>query len=331
MPNDQILIILPDGPADDEAVELARRARDLGGTETKVAVALLGHQVADAASRLAKFYDRVFVFDDPVLDPPDGEKCRSVLMPLFAREDPFLILIPHSNNAIDLAPGLAVKLGRPLVTDCVEVSINGDRLRATRPVYGGKAYARVTAGRSGAGFVVTVRPGSYGGPPPGQQVNGSDGSAGLIHEETVEISPQPRRRVVETVARESGAVDISQADRIVSVGRGIEDEENLELITSLAESLDAEVACSRPVVDKQWLEKSRQVGTSGVTVRPSLYVAVGISGSFQHLGGIKGQPFLVAINKDPRAPIFDVADVGIVGDLFDIVPLLDEKIRAEKN
>lgn len=330
MPNRQILIILPDGPAGEEAADLARLARRLAGPDSMVAAALLGHELDGSAKRLAESYDEVFVFDDPRLDPPDAELYGVVLMPLISREDPLCVLIPHSNNAIDLAPALAVRLGRPLVTDCVEVSLDGDRLTATRPVYGGKAYARVKAGPSPSGFIATIRPGSQSGKEPVEQVSGSSGSVGVIHEEAVQLQHPSRRRVVETVSRETGAVDISQADRIVSVGRGIEDEENLDLITSLAEALRAEVACSRPVVDKQWLEKSRQVGTSGVTVRPSLYVAVGISGSFQHLGGVKGRPFLVAINKDPRAPIFDVADVGIVGDLFDIVPLLDERIRAQK-
>jgi len=114
------------------------------------------------------------------------------------------------------------------------------------------------------------------------------------------------------------------------VGRGIEEDENLEIVESLAKALGGEVACSRPVIDKGWLPKSRQIGTSGLTVKPKIYVAVGISGSFQHIGGIKGSPYIVAINKDPRAPIFGVADVGLVGDLFDIVPELEEKVRQAK-
>jgi electron transfer flavoprotein alpha subunit len=151
-----------------------------------------------------------------------------------------------------------------------------------------------------------------------------------VHRETLPEGVAPRREVVETVAPDPGSVDISQAEVLVAVGRGIEDEENLEEVRSLADAMGAEVACTRPVVDSRWLEKTRQVGTSGVTVKPRVYLALGISGSFQHLGGVKGDPFIAAINKDPSAPIFGVADVGIVGDILDLIPLLEEKIRERR-
>ena len=129
---------------------------------------------------------------------------------------------------------------------------------------------------------------------------------------------------------EVGDVDITKEDVLVSVGRGIEDQDNIEIAEELAEAMGAVVSCSRPIVDAKWLEKSRQVGTSGKTVKPKVYLALGISGSFQHLGGLKGNPYIVAVNKNPKAPIFQVADVGIVADLLDFVPVLTEKIQEGK-
>ncbi|MBI4882357.1 MAG: electron transfer flavoprotein subunit alpha/FixB family protein [Planctomycetes bacterium] len=172
--------------------------------------------------------------------------------------------------------------------------------------------------------MATLRPGAFPAAPAPQ------GAGAAIHAEAVPAALTPRRRCLGTVAPEPGAVDITQSAVLVAVGRGIEEEENLGIIHSLAEALRADVACSRPVVDKKWLPRSRQVGTSGVTVKPKVYLAIGISGSFQHMGGVKGGPFIAAINKDPAAPIFSVADVGIVGDLFELVPLLEEKVRELK-
>ena len=135
------------------------------------------------------------------------------------------------------------------------------------------------------------------------------------------------RRFLEVVEAEVGDVDITKADVLVSVGRGIEDEENIEIAEELAEAIGAVVSCSRPIVDAKWMEKSRQVGTSGQTVKPKVYMALGISGSFQHLGGLKGSPFIIAVNKNPKAPIFQVADVGVVDDILEFVPELTEKIQ----
>jgi electron transfer flavoprotein alpha subunit len=138
-----------------------------------------------------------------------------------------------------------------------------------------------------------------------------------------------RRRFLETIAGETGDVDITKQPVLVSIGRGIEDCENIALAEDLAEAMGAAVSCSRPVVDAKWMDKSRQVGSSGQTVRPRVYLACGISGSFQHLAGIKGNPFIVAINKNPKAPIFRVADVGIVDDLLEVLPLLANRVREE--
>ncbi|MEA3429378.1 MAG: electron transfer flavoprotein subunit alpha/FixB family protein, partial [Thermodesulfobacteriota bacterium] len=143
--------------------------------------------------------------------------------------------------------------------------------------------------------------------------------------------PETGRRFIEIVVAEVGDVDITKSEILVSVGRGIEDEDNLEIVYDLARAVGGDVACSRPVVDAKWLEKSRQVGTSGKTVKPKVYMALGISGSFQHQGGIKGSPFMVAINKNPKAPIFQAADVGVVADILDFVPELTDKINSSRS
>jgi electron transfer flavoprotein alpha subunit len=322
-----VLVELARGGVDDSAWELAAAARGLaapGEGGCRVAAVLLGSGVAPLAKELARRFDEVFHFDDPLLAVPDGEVFGALLAALIRREQPWATLIPHTNNGMDLAPGLSVRVGVPLLADCQELQAQGDGLAAVRVVYGGKVQARIRAAASPAGFMATVRPGSFAA------LEEEREAPGTIRQETVPPGLSPRRRFLRTLERDPGEVDISQAERLVAVGRGVGEEENLEAVRSLARALGAELACSRPVVDKRWLPKSRQVGTSGATVKPKLYLALGISGSFQHLGGIKGRPLLAAVNKDPRAPIFGVADVGIVGDLMEIGPLLEEKIRALK-
>jgi electron transfer flavoprotein alpha subunit len=316
-----VLVELVGGEIDDSAWELAQAARAAGAE--KVSAALLGKDVTAHAENLTKAFDAVHVFDDAQLEVLDGEVSAALLTPFVERIAPTVMFIPHTNYGMDLAPGLAAKSGRPLLTDLIAIESIEGGIQAVRTMYGGKVHARVKAVQSEKGYVLTLRPGSF--------PSATDAAVGgAVITEEVPAGLAPGRRFVETITPEAGDVDITQAEILVAVGRGIEEEENLEIITSLAEALGAEVACSRPVVDKKWLPKGRQVGTSGLSVKPKIYIAVGISGSFQHMGGVKGGPFIVAINKDPAAPIFGVADVGIVGDLFDIVPLLEEQITEAK-
>ncbi|MBD3161336.1 MAG: electron transfer flavoprotein subunit alpha/FixB family protein [Candidatus Eisenbacteria bacterium] len=314
------------GAIDDSAFEMAGAARRLAESapeEASIAAVLLGSDVAEMARKLAERFDEVVVYDDPSLEAPDGGVSGAVLADLFEKEKPLAVLIAHSNNGMDLAPALAVRLGMPMLADCLTLEWKESRLSGVRTVYAGKVHARVTAQQSDAGVLATVRPGAMPMPE-------GESSAGTVRDGEIPADRNAGRRSVRVIAPEAGEVDLTQAEKLVAVGRGIEDEENLEIVQSLAASLGAELACSRPIVDKNWLPKSRQVGTSGVSVKPKIYLAVGISGSFQHMGGVKGRPFLVAINKDPRAPIFGTADLGIVGDLLEIVPLLEEKVRAAK-
>jgi len=308
-----------DTALEDSVWELLGAARALAGDGGSVGAALLGADLDALSAELARGFDDVWVFDDPRLAAWDGDGYARALAPLIAQ----FTLIVHSNLGIDLAPGLSVRAGMALLPDCVTLELKDDGVEATRAVYGGKVHARVRAALDG-GVMATLRAGSFPAATPTAEAGGA------VHPETVPEGVGTGRRYVDTVRPEAGEVDITQADILVGVGRGIEEDENLEIVESLAKALGGEVACSRPVIDKGWLPKSRQIGTSGLTVKPKIYVAVGISGSFQHIGGIKGSPYIVAINKDPRAPIFGVADVGLVGDLFDIVPELEEKVRQAK-
>jgi electron transfer flavoprotein alpha subunit len=319
-----VLVEHSGGVVDDSAYELAAAARSLGeaGGDVSVVGAVLGNDVAGLAEGMGAWFDDVYVFDSPRLQVPDGVAGAELLAGLIEQEQPFATLIPHTNTGMDLAPALAVKAEAPLFADCIALEATPKGLSGVRTRYGGKVHARISATGNG-GFMATLRPGSFD---PGE----APGAGGALHSMEVPEGLAPRRRFVETIAPEAGAVDISQAEVLVAVGRGIDEEEHLEIIRTLADAMGAEIACTRPVVDKGWLSKSYQIGTSGVSVKPRVYLAIGISGSYQHIGGIKGAPYIAAINKDPAAPIFGVADVGIVGDLFDIVPLLEQKIREVK-
>jgi electron transfer flavoprotein alpha subunit len=172
--------------------------------------------------------------------------------------------------------------------------------------------------------VITVRPGALRGSSP------SEAAGQIVDRSADAVGLTARRRFVELVAAEAGDVDITREEVLVSVGRGIGEKENLALVEELSQAMGAALSCSRPIVDAKWLDRPRQVGTSGKTVKPKVYLALGISGSFQHLGGIKGNPFLLAINKNPKAPIFQAANVGVVADLLELLPVLTERIKASR-
>jgi electron transfer flavoprotein alpha subunit len=195
-----------------------------------------------------------------------------------------------------------------------------------REEYTGQVSTHVISDIS-EGAVITVRPGSF----KADKRNSGEGNIIDKTDQAIEEGvPGGACRFLEIVEAEVGDVDITKSDILVSVGRGIEDQDNLEMVHELAKAMGGDVSCSRPIVDAKWLEKSRQVGTSGQTVKPKVYMALGISGAFQHVGGLKGSPFVIAINKNPRAPIFQVADVGIVDDILDFIPELTERINDLK-
>ena len=296
--------------------ELAEQA---GGTLTAV---LLGHSVDEYASKLAEYAKKVLVVDNPLLENFNAELYQQALAHIIKEHKPTLLMMGHTGFGMDLAPALAVQLGLPLATDCIDLCLDGGRLLVTRQMYGGKVNVEAAV-RVAETYLVTVRSASF------EAKEGVSAGGEIVHVD-VPIQEVDYKRFVQYVEPPKGEVDITAADIIVSVGRGIREEKNLPLIEELAKALGGVVACSRPIVDKGWLPKDRQVGSSGKTVRPKLYIAIGISGAFQHVLGMKDSEMIIAINKDPKAPIFSVADYGVVDDLFKVVPELTKKIQEAK-
>ena len=308
------------GVADDSALELVTAAGKIYPDASVTAVITgSGAELESVSNAVAASYPEVWKFDNAALAYPNGEVLRNFLVNSIPADA--IILFAHDTLGMDLAPGLSIKLDSAFVPDAVDIEdVEGNDLKVIRQEYSGMASTHVRCDISN-GVVITCRPGSF-------QPDESKSAAGQIVDKSAEVGDlSAKRRFLEVVAAEVGDVDITKADVLVSVGRGIEDEENIEIAEELAETIGAVVSCSRPIVDAKWLEKSRQVGTSGQTVKPKVYLALGISGSFQHLGGLKGSPFIVAVNKNPKAPIFQVADVGVVQDLLEFVPALTEKIK----
>ena len=243
---------------------------------------------------------------------------RQAVVQLAEQLDPHVILAPQSVNGMDYAPAIATDIDAALVTDVIDLGdADANGLTVTREMYGSKVETTVAI--SGSPIVVTIRGGEW---PP---LEGT-GEANVNSANVSFDSSTFGARVIGFEELAAGDVDIAEADVLVSVGRGIEDEDNLEIIHELADALGATVSASRPIVDSGWLPKNRQVGQSGKTVTPDLYIAIGISGAVQHVAGMKGAKTIIAINNDPNAPIFDLADYGVVDDLFDVVPALTEAL-----
>ncbi len=310
-----------DGKADDSALELSAAAQSLFPGSPPLAI-VAGSGVDAVCQEAAASFGEVWKFDQAALDYPNAELLRPLLVKVLPAGA--MLLLPHNTFGLDLGPGLSVKLGATYVPDVVGVDgLEGTTLKIVRQEFAGQVSAHVHCDIA-KGAVITVRSGAFrpaaAGAAAGQVVDRSTDAEGL----------SARRKFVELIQAESGDVDITREDVLVAVGRGIGDKENIALVEELSEAMGAAMCSSRPIVDAKWLDKSRQVGTSGKTVKPKVYVALGISGSFQHLGGIKGNPFLLAINKNPKAPIFQVATVGVVADLMELLPVLTERIKQSR-
>ena len=308
------------GVADDSALELIVAAKKIAPDVSVTAVVTgTGADLDTICNEMATVYNAVWKIDNAALAYPNAEVIRKALVNILPGDS--IVLLPHDTFGMDLGPGLSIKMDSTFAADIVDIEgVDGGTLKIVRQEFSGMASAHVTCDIAG-GAVLNIRPGvfqadenQYGG-----DVVDKSGDAGDL---------STKRTFLEVVEAEAGDVDITKSEILVSVGRGIEDEDNVEIVFDLAKAMGADVACSRPIVDAKWLEKSRQVGTSGQTVKPKVYLAMGISGSFQHLGGIKGNPFIVAVNKNMKAPIFQVADVGIEADILEFIPELTEAIEG---
>jgi len=302
-----------------ECVTLGRELADTFGCEP--AAIVIGHKVRPFAVTLSKYLPETIIIDSEELADFRYETYATVLKDILEKETPLLTLCPQSAFGMELMPRLSAETGRPCATDCVRVEMEGARLVVVRSIYNGKINSRLAFGPSG-GYLITVRAASYA---PAAEA----GCAGTIRDYPCPAFGRPfKTEFLGYREAAAGAVDISQAPFLLSIGRGIKDVENIPKAQELAEKLGAILSCSRPVVDKKWLGKERQVGTSGRTVKPKVYLAMGISGAFQHLAGIKGSGVFIAVNRDAKAPIFRAADYGVVEDMFKIIDALKEKLGS---
>ena len=310
-------IVHSEGVADDTALELITAAKKIDGSAEVTAV-VVGSGIDAVCDEMTASYKEVWKIDKADVAYPNAEIIRGLLVNALPGDA--TLLIPHNTFGMDLGPGLSIKMDSAFAADVVDIEgADGAALKLVRQEFGGQVFTHVSCDTS-AGAVLTIRPGVC-------EADESKSAGGAVVDKTGDAGEAvAKRNFIETVAAEAGDVDITKSDVLVSIGRGIEDEDNIEIAEELATAMGAVVSCSRPVVDAGWLEKSRQVGTSGQTVKPVVYMAMGISGSFQHLGGIKGG-FMIAVNKNPKAPIFQVADVGIVGDILEFMPALTEKLQ----
>jgi len=305
-----------------EAVAAARGLADeLGGSVDVLALGPAG--TSEAALALgAAGADRAFVAEDEGFRNYSPDATLRALEQVAGSGDYAAVVFPASAQGKDLAPRAAVRLDAPLATDVTRVSTDGGAITVSRPVYAGKVMADVRF--TGALAVISIRPNVF--------VAGHRDAATQV--EAIEVAVEPARQVVtgiETAERE--ALDVSEATIVVSGGRGLQDPDNWGMLEDLVDALgpEATVGASRAVVDAGWRPHSEQVGQTGKVVSPSLYFAIGISGAIQHLAGMRTAKIIVAVNKDPEAPIFSIADYGIVGDLFEVVPRLAEEIRKVRN
>ncbi len=307
-----------------ETVAAAQAVAAETGWTLEAAVA--GSGVGEIAKEVAiKKVAKVYAIESPRLEPYTPDGFAAGLKQFLSQKQPRLVLMPHTYQVRDFAPQLATALGRTLISDCIGFRKDGDQLLFTRQMFQGKFAADVAFTGEGPHFA-TFQTGAY-------RADKAEAGASAAPVETVnvEIPESTIRTKPEAPFKEAKqAVDLSQAAIIVAVGRGIKEQKNIELATQLAEALGGEIAASRPICDSGWLPMERQVGSSGQTVAPKLYLALGISGAILHIVGMQGSRSIVAINKDGEAPIFEIADYGVVGNLFDVVPPLIEEVKKAK-
>jgi electron transfer flavoprotein alpha subunit len=313
-------IVHKDGAADDTAAELLVAARRIDASERCTAIVTgWGADVDQVCESLRGVYSEIWKIAKEPLVYPNAELVRQALLSVLPAGA--IVLVPHQHFGVDLSPGLSIRLNAAYVPDVLDIEgIEGAWLKTIRQEFGCQVNAHVRCDLS-TGAVLNIRPGAF-------RPTEVSSAAGQVVDKSAEVDGlTARRRYLETIAAEAGDVDITRQSILVSIGRGIGEQENVPIAEELAEAMGAAVSCSRPVVDAKWMNKSRQVGSSGQTVRPKVYLACGISGSFQHMAGIKGSPFIVAINKNPKAPIFRAADIGIADDILEFLPALTARVR----
>lgn len=305
------------GTLNEVSLELLSKGGELATALGQPLTAVLAGDGLDALAPALQAANRVLLLEDPSLSHYTPDAHEQAIAAAIAPLEPRLVMIGNTTAGMDLAAGLAARLKWPVAAYCTDLRMEGNDLIAIAQLYGGKLFAEVELGSQSV--IVSVIPGSFPAVAPG--------GSGVIERAAVPAG-KSRTRFKELIAPEAADVDIKKAQALVSVGRGIGGPENLDIVQDLARAIGAEVAASRPVVDSGWLPKARQVGKSGLTVKPKLYFAIGISGAPEHLQGMKDAEFIVAVNTDGAAPIFEVAHLGVVADALEFVPALTERVRA---
>jgi electron transfer flavoprotein alpha subunit len=293
-------------------------------TGDKISAVVLGKGVGGVAAEVAgKQLEVIYTVEDDKLAEYTPDGYVGALKQVVERLDPRYVIFSHTYRVRDFAPRLAAALGKAFVTDCIGCRVDGGDVVFTRQIFQGKIATDVRASAAPP-ILASFQAGAY---------RADKAEAGKAEVKPLEVNLSDvviRSKPEEKFQEAKQAVDLTQAPLIVSVGRGIKSQENIAIVQELAKALGAEIAASRPICDNEWLPMDRQIGSSGQTVAPKLYLAVGISGAIQHVVGMKNSQTIVAINKDPEAPIFDIADYGVVGDLFEIVPALTAEVKKTK-
>ncbi|MDY6861878.1 MAG: electron transfer flavoprotein subunit alpha/FixB family protein [Thermodesulfobacteriota bacterium] len=304
-----------------ELIAMGKSIADQNNFE--LGIVLFTRDASDLIKEIEHKADKIYLLEDNALENFNSAIYEEILITMLKEMKPALFLMGHTSFGLDLASSLSSKTKFSLVTDVLNLELSGNRLFATRQIYDGKVNSRVSMDAS-ATSLVTLRSGAV-------KVKEFPPLTAKLEKLSYPVPSDIRqKKFIEYIESAAEEVNITRADILISVGRGIKDAENIELVENLSKACGGVLCCSRPVVDKKWLAKERQVGISGKTVKPKVYISVGISGSFQHLAGMQNSETIIAINKDPKAPIFRVADYGIVGDLFKIVPVFTDKILELK-
>ncbi|OLZ12168.1 electron transfer flavoprotein subunit alpha/FixB family protein [Sulfobacillus thermosulfidooxidans] len=313
-----ILVMMENGETGftESSRELIGKARELATQLGVASVAVgFGPSAEDHLRHLG--VDRVIAVADPALSQYNPLSYETVLSRIIEQVQPYVTLMSNTTLGLDLGAGVAAQENLPLIAYCSDLAINGDELVATCQVFAGKLMAEIRVPDQGA--VITVMPGAWA----------AYNEPGDPEREVLSVDVPQTMKVLQTIEPEKGDVDITKADILVSVGRGIESPDNLPLAEELAEAIGGVVSCSRPVVDAGWLPKARQVGKSGQTVKPKLYLALGISGAPEHLQGMRDADLIIAVNTDENASIMDVAHYGTTVDMLELMPVLAERLRGE--
>ena len=293
--------------------------------KVELLAAAIGHQMESVVQDLRGHgIDRVFIVDDSALTFAAAEAQTTIFAEIARQLEPRLVLVGYSLVGMELVPAVAAKLGMNAFTNCLNIELRDGAVTVTRPLFDGTIHAEIAL-ENNATAILALQKGSASATAPAAQES-------VVQTIAINLQHVPARsRVLEITEEPKGDVDLARAEVIVAVGRGIGDKEKIRLTAELAEALGGTLACTRPVVDVGWLPRERQVGASGKSVAPKVYVACGISGAIQHLTGMRDSRRIIAINKDPNAPIFQVAHIGVAGDLFEIVPALTKVAQEGRN